>query len=92
MNCVPNNTSNDNDYASVGIQNGDHSIGLDYCYWNQYSAGSATLANGRAIMFTTDATGQLNPSMDVTQPNGGKAWFIGQVYSIQWRSTAVSAT
>ncbi len=90
VNCVPNNASNDNDYASVGIQNGDHSIGLDYCYWNQYSAGSATLVNGRAIMFTTDATGQLNPSMDVTQPNGGEAWFIGQVYSVQWRSTAVS--
>ena len=86
----PNSNSNDNDYASVGIQNGDHSIGLDYYYWNQYSPGSGAIMANRAIMFTTDATGQLNPSITVDTPNGAEVWFVGQPYNVTWSSTAIS--
>ncbi len=86
----PNQGSNDNDYSSVGIQNADHSIGLDYYYWNTYTAGSAALLAGRAIMITTDATGQLNPGVTVSAPNGGESWFVGQPYNILWSSTGIS--
>jgi len=79
----------DNPYASVGIQNGNHATGLDYCYWNYYSPGSATLTNGRAIMITTDATGGLVPDIDLSQPNGGEGWYVGQPYHILWSSSVV---
>lgn len=90
--CSPNaNTggNNDNAYASVGIQNGDHSIGLDYYYGNQYGPGAATLQNGLAIVYTTDASGQLISSMIVTQPNGGENWYAGQTHNIQWQTTGI---
>ncbi|MBD3334203.1 MAG: hypothetical protein GF355_01700, partial [Candidatus Eisenbacteria bacterium] len=40
-----------NGYATVGIENSDHSDGLLYTYWNLYPAGAASLSNGRAIAF-----------------------------------------
>ncbi len=92
VNLSPNqdNSGTDNLYSSVGIQNADHSIGLDYYYWNQYSAGSATLTAGRSIMFSTDASGQLFSIITVNQPNGGENWYIAQPYNILWQSTAVN--
>jgi hypothetical protein len=89
---TPNSTSNDNDYFSVGIQNEDHSIGLDYSYWNTYCPGASTLASGRAIMFTTDATGQLTPDIDLSDPNGGATVYVGRTQNIVWQSTAVTGT
>ena len=82
----------ENNYASIGIQNEDHSIGVDYYYWNVYSAGSAAITAGRAIMYTTDANGQLNPSITVSTPNGAENWYLGQPYNILWSSTAISGT
>jgi hypothetical protein len=38
-------------YATVGIQNADHTDAITYCYFNNYSAGAATLNTGRAIKF-----------------------------------------
>ncbi|MBU1985527.1 hypothetical protein KJ815_14110, partial [bacterium] len=90
--CTPSSNtggSNDNAYASVGIQNGDHSIGLDYYYANQYGPGAATLQNGLAIMYTTDASGQLFSSAEVTLPNGGENWYVGEIHNIQWYTTGV---
>jgi len=85
-----NSTTNDNDYASVGIQNQDHSIGLDYYFWNSYGPGAATIAANRSIMFTTDSNGQLNPSVTVAAPNGGENYYLGQSYNILWSSAAVA--
>jgi hypothetical protein len=91
VNLLPNSTSNDNDYASVGIQNSDHSVGLDYHYWNTYSStASASLVAGRAIMYTTDASGALITSITVGSPNGGENWYVGQAYNITWTSVGVS--
>jgi hypothetical protein len=49
------NVDGQNGYATVGLQNADHSDGLLYTYWNRYAAGGATLAAGRAIKFSTVA-------------------------------------
>ncbi|MGD8393852.1 MAG: C25 family cysteine peptidase [Candidatus Eiseniibacteriota bacterium] len=46
-----------NGYASVGIQNHDHSDGLLYTYWNDYVPGAATLTQGRAIRFVPSIGG-----------------------------------
>lgn len=89
VNPVANSNSNDNDYATVGIEDADHSEGVDYYYWNAYSPGSATLVNSRSIMFTTDGNGQLSTSVTVTQPRIGDQWFVGQSYNILWTSTAL---
>jgi hypothetical protein len=45
-----NNVDNEN-YATTGIENYDHTDGLLYTFWNDYPAGAATLAAGRAIRF-----------------------------------------
>ncbi|MBN2170655.1 MAG: carboxypeptidase regulatory-like domain-containing protein, partial [Candidatus Krumholzibacteriota bacterium] len=49
-NAVVNNDSQTR-YASVGIQNGDRTVGIGYSYWGSYAPGAATLASGRAIRF-----------------------------------------
>ncbi|MBN2620546.1 hypothetical protein JXB22_05580 [candidate division WOR-3 bacterium] len=41
-------------YATVGIENVDHTIGLEYSYANEYPNSAAVLTDGRAIKFTTD--------------------------------------
>ncbi len=46
-----NNTDDRDGYATVGIQNLDHTDGLLYSYWNQYAPGAASLVSGRAILF-----------------------------------------
>ncbi len=45
--------SSDNDYSTVGIENEEHSGGMQYCYWNIYAPGAADLSDQRAIKFTT---------------------------------------
>jgi len=41
-------------YATVGIENYDHTIGIEYTYADFYPDAAAPLANNRAIKFTTD--------------------------------------
>lgn len=41
-------------YATVGIENAGHTIGLEYTHANSYPPGAAPLANSRAIKFTTN--------------------------------------
>ncbi|MBI5060481.1 hypothetical protein HZB60_11955 [candidate division KSB1 bacterium] len=93
VNLSANSNTNDNDYASIGIQDGDHAVGLDYYYWNELLSlhpGAATIAAGRSIMYTTDATGQLNPIVTVNTPNGGETFYIGQSYNVLWSTSAIS--
>ena len=49
---VSNNDSGDN-FATVGIENDAHTDGLLYTFYSRYTGGSAPLAIGRAIRFTT---------------------------------------
>lgn len=90
VNLSANHATNDNDYASVGIQNQDHSIGLDYYFWNSYGPGAASLTSGRSIMYTTDETGQLNAAIEVATPNGGEQYYLGQGNNVLWSSSAIS--
>jgi len=46
-----NNVDRVRAYATVGIEDPDHSGGLLYTYWNQYPDGAAPLAPGRAVRF-----------------------------------------
>ena len=93
VNLNANYDDNDNDYASAGIQNGDHSIGLDYYYWNTYSSvASAPLVTGRAIMYTTDASGALVNTLSLSAPDGGENYTIAKTYSITWSSTGIPGT
>lgn len=55
-NTVNNTDANDN-YATVGIENADHSDGLLYSFYAAYTGGSASLVSGRAIRFTTTIPG-----------------------------------
>jgi hypothetical protein len=79
-----NQGTNDNDFATVGIQNADHSIGLEYCYWDTYAPGATVLANGRSIMFTTDVTGTIPMDLTLISPNGGEIWFRDSTATIAW--------
>jgi hypothetical protein len=45
------NTDARDGYATVGIQNAERTVGLNYSYWNQYAPGAAPLTAGRAILF-----------------------------------------
>ncbi len=42
-----------NPYSTIGIGNLDDSDGLEYTYWNRYSAGATPLEDEMAIRFTT---------------------------------------
>jgi hypothetical protein len=42
-------------YATTGIENYEHSTGIEYTFANSYPPAAAPLENGRAIKFTTDA-------------------------------------
>ena len=66
------NTDSWDGYATVGMQNQDRNDGLVYTYWNDYAAGAATLASGRAISIvpvSPQAQGYLEG--DVTNVTGG---------------------
>jgi hypothetical protein len=79
-----NQGANDNDWATVGIQNADHSVGLEYCYFDVYTPGSATLANGRAIMYTTDISGVIPTALTLMAPNGGETWYLHTNATVTW--------
>ena len=43
----------DNDYFTTGIQNNEHTVGLQYAYWDEFHPGAADIEAGRSIKFTT---------------------------------------
>uniref|UniRef100_A0A7C6A7W8 Gingipain domain-containing protein n=1 Tax=candidate division WOR-3 bacterium TaxID=2052148 RepID=A0A7C6A7W8_UNCW3 len=45
---------NAHNYATCGIENYEHTTGLEYTFANRYPPSCAPLTNGRAIKFTTD--------------------------------------
>jgi hypothetical protein len=47
-------------YATVGIEDYDHTTGIEYTYANDYPSTAAPLVNGRAIKFTTDPPDTFN--------------------------------
>ena len=51
----------DNEYFTTGIENHEHSDGLEYAYWNVYHPAAAPLVSGRAIKFTTYIPEKLFP-------------------------------
>jgi hypothetical protein len=59
--------SDDIDYATVGIESNSQLDGIQYTYWNAYPSSATGLANGRAILFTTD-TGFIGPQPDSIGP------------------------
>jgi len=44
-------------YSTAGIQNGDHSTGINFCYYRQRPATAAAFANGLALRYTTGEPG-----------------------------------
>ncbi len=44
-------------YSTAGIQNGDHSTGINFCYYRQRPATAANFASGLALRYTTGAPG-----------------------------------
>jgi len=64
--------SPDNDYMTVGVENGDQTDGLQIAYWDSDDGPTGEITNGRAILITTQAaliTGTLTGN--VTYVNGG---------------------
>jgi len=51
----PNNQDNEPYGCTVGIQGRGGQVGLSYAFITTYAPGAATVQNGRAILFTTDA-------------------------------------
>lgn len=47
---------NDIPYCTIGISSPDGLSGLEYTYWNTYTAGATQIANELAITFTTQST------------------------------------
>lgn len=66
-------------YATVGIQNGDHSIGLEYTFGNIYPSSCPTLAANMALLITTKPGTVIglpsvhvdNTSLNFAVPAGG---------------------
>jgi hypothetical protein len=66
-------------YATVGIENFEQTIGLEYSFDNIYADGASILANNRAIKFTTDPpdtfpgiaenTSNMGPCNIILSPN-----------------------
>ncbi|MBK6765087.1 MAG: hypothetical protein IPG71_01905 [bacterium] len=71
-------------WATVGIQNQDHSAGLEYSCLNVLGQNAAPLADGRAIMYTTASSGTPFSTLTVLTPNGGNDFVIDNTVSIGW--------
>jgi len=58
----------DNDYFTAGIENHDHSDGLEYAYWNAYHPAAPAVQAGRAIKYTTiePLRGPIPTTIEVT--------------------------
>jgi hypothetical protein len=59
-------------YATVGIENYDHSDGLEYTFANEYPAAAAFLADNRAIKFTTDPPDTFPGIQEYEQSSGSR--------------------
>ncbi len=71
-----NNTDTRDGYGTVGLQNAERTDGVLWTYWNQYAAGAAPLASGRAIRFVP--LGQpLLPVADVTPASVAASVAVG---------------
>ncbi|HEY3296691.1 MAG TPA: C25 family cysteine peptidase [bacterium] len=73
--------------STIGIQMPGNTVGLSYAYQDIYAAGAATVSDGRAILFTTDARmlfGQIEGTvvnMADNQPMAGvNVLMNGQTY------------
>jgi hypothetical protein len=65
----PNNgTGSDHPFFTTGIENHEHTDGIQYSYWNSYTPGAGTINNFRAIKFTTiePLRSPAAPTIDVT--------------------------
>jgi hypothetical protein len=74
-----------NDYATVGIENLDESDGVLYSYFNQTSPhipGAASMASGRAILFTT----QKAPTSAPKAPANLTAISAGDTIELRWNA------
>jgi hypothetical protein len=67
---VTNNDVEEN-YATVGLEDWDQLIGIQYTHDNQYSPGAATIASNSAILATTN-TGRGGIKGTVNLDNGGQ--------------------
>jgi hypothetical protein len=85
-----NYTFNDNEWATIGIQNGNHSVGLEYSWFGTYPATAAPVGNGRAIMYTTDPAGTLFNELTVTYPNGGENLLVDSTVTLGWFPATVT--
>jgi len=64
-----NDVDDDNNYATVGMEDYEHRRGLQYAYSGDYPPAAAVLAAGRAIKITTDPPGvTTNSSLGKTRP------------------------
>ncbi len=73
-----NNNNSSRGYATVGIQNPEGTDAIGYTYANDYEAGAATLAAGRAIRFlpignlyTGELSGSISNASNSGSPIGG---------------------
>lgn len=87
-----NSGAHDMPWATLGIQNADHTLGLEYYHSNVYSPGAATLTAGRSIMYTTAPSGTLLSSLTVLSPNGGEALFVDSSAVLSWYQGTSSGT
>ncbi len=92
--CTPDENSGafDMPWATVGIQNENHSDGLEYCFANAYTPGSAALGAGRAIVYTTAGSGALFSTLTVLAPDSGDAMFLDSTVTISWFPGITSGT
>ncbi|TKJ40753.1 hypothetical protein CEE37_07250 [candidate division LCP-89 bacterium B3_LCP] len=66
---VVNDVDENNNFATVGIEDEGHNRGLQYAYSNEYPSSSAVLEDGRAIKITTSPPDQFG---DVPDGAGGE--------------------
>jgi len=82
-------------YATVGIADSTYTRAIEYCYWNVYTPGSASIPTGtpssnqRAILFTTTQTDSL---LHIILPIAGDSLAIGSTANIQWRGRPALST
>ena len=80
-----NNSDNVQHYSTIGIQDGENSIGVMYGYFNSYNDGAAPIGSGTAIQFVPVANvprGTLNGSV-VNVTAGGAALEGAQVRVVE---------